>query len=142
MTKIETYIDNLKINYIKKGSGKTVLIIPGWGTVINTYTTLLNSISTYANVLCLDMPGFGESNEPPKSWNLDDYITLRCWTDDVDKNPGKALKLDIDNGLTNSGRAWHLHIDNCDCCSIGSADLNSIEQFNKLMEVFDSNFRL
>ena len=58
---------------------------------------------------------------------LDDYITLRRWTDDVDKNPGKVLKLDIDN---------------CDCCSIGSADLNSIEQFNKLMEVFDSNFRL
>ena len=73
---------------------------------------------------------------------LDDYITLRRWTDDVDKNPGNVLKLDIDNGLTNSGRAWHLHIDNCDCCSIGSADLNSIEQFNKLMEVFDSNFRL
>ena len=59
-----------------------------------------------------------------------------------DKNPGKVLKLDFDNGLTNSGRSWHLHIDNCDCCSIGSADLNSIEQFNKLMEVFDSNFRL
>ena len=73
---------------------------------------------------------------------LDDYITLRRWTDDVDKNSGKVLKLDIDNGLTNSGRAWHLHIDNYDCCSIGSADLNSIEQFNKLMEVFDSNFRL
>ena len=73
---------------------------------------------------------------------LDDYITLRRWTDDVDKNSGKVLKLDIDNGLTNSGRAWHLHIDNCDWCSIGSADLNSIEQFNKLMEVFDSNFRL
>ena len=73
---------------------------------------------------------------------IEDYVTLRRWTDDVDKNPGKVLKLDIDNGLTNSGRAWHLHIDNCDCCSIGSADIDSIEQFNKLMEVFDSNFRL
>ena len=76
MKKIETYIDNLKINYIKKGTGKTVLILPGWGTVINTYNTLLNSISTYANVLCLDMPGFGESDEPKNSWNLDDYITF------------------------------------------------------------------
>ncbi|MCI8384342.1 MAG: alpha/beta hydrolase [Clostridia bacterium] len=76
MTKIETYIDNLKINYIKKGTGKTVLILPGWGTVINTYNTLLNSISTYANVLCLDMPGFGISDEPKNSWNLDDYITF------------------------------------------------------------------
>ncbi len=76
MDRIETYIDNLKINYIRKGTGKTVLILPGWGTVINTYNTLLNSISTYANVLCLDMPGFGESDEPKNSWNLDDYITF------------------------------------------------------------------
>lgn len=76
MKKIEINIDNLKINYIKKGTGKTVLIIPGWGTVINTYTTLINSISTYANVICLDMPGFGESEEPKNSWNLDNYITF------------------------------------------------------------------
>ncbi len=76
MAKIETYIDNLKINYIKKGTGKTVLIIPGWATVINTYATLINSISTYANVLCLDMPGFGKSDEPKNSWNLDDYISF------------------------------------------------------------------
>ena len=73
---------------------------------------------------------------------LDDYVTLRCWTDDVDKNPGKVLKLDIDNRLTNSGRLWHIHVDNCDCCSIGSADIDTVEQFNKLMEIFDSKFRL
>jgi len=71
---METYINDLKINYIKKGEGKTVLIIPGWGTVINTYTTLIESISTYANVLCLDMPGFGKSDELKHSWNLDDYV--------------------------------------------------------------------
>lgn len=76
MTKIETNIDNLKINYIKKGTGKTVLIIPGWGTVTDTYITLINSISTYASVLCLDMPGFGKSDEPKNSWNLDDYVTF------------------------------------------------------------------
>lgn len=73
---------------------------------------------------------------------LDDYVTLRRWTDDVDKNPGKVLKLDIDNGLTNSGRAWHVHVDNCDCCTVGAADIDTAEQFNKLMEVFESNFRI
>ena len=56
---------------------------------------------------------------------LDDYITLRRWTDDVDKNPGKVLKLDIDNGLTNSGRAWHLHIDNC---NLRTDDLNGLPE--------------
>lgn len=48
--------------------------MPGWGTTINTYITLIQSISLYANVLCLDMPGFGESSEPNKSWNTDDFV--------------------------------------------------------------------
>lgn len=73
---------------------------------------------------------------------LEDYKTYRIWTDKFDKNPGKVLKLDIDNGLTNSGRLWHLHIDNCDCCSIGSADVDNVWQFNTLMEVFGSKFRI
>lgn len=73
---------------------------------------------------------------------IENYISLRRWTNDVDNNPSKCLKLDINNGLSNSGRAWYVHIDNCDCCSIGSAEIDTIEQFNKLMEVFESNFRL
>lgn len=31
-------------------------------------------MKTYAKVYCLDMPGFGESDEPKKGWNLDEYI--------------------------------------------------------------------
>lgn len=71
---IKTTIKNLTINYIKKGSGKTVLILPGWGTTINTYMPLINSISNYANIYCLDMPGFGNSEEPDTYWNLDNYV--------------------------------------------------------------------
>ena len=74
MIKIEINVNNLKINYIKKGEGRTVLIIPGWGAPINTYITLINSISSYANVICLDMPGVGGSEEPKESWDLDKYI--------------------------------------------------------------------
>lgn len=73
---IETIIDNLRINYIKKGEGKSVLIIPGWGTTINTYNTLINSISTYSNIYCLDMPGYGESEEPKEVWDLNKYVDL------------------------------------------------------------------
>lgn len=76
MVKIESYINDLKINFIKKGTGKTVLIIPGWGTEISTYNVLIDSISKYASVICLDMPGFGQSEEPKSSWNIDDYIDL------------------------------------------------------------------
>lgn len=74
MIKIEVNIKNLKINYIKRGNGKTVLILPGWGTTINVYMSLVNSISTYANVICLDMPGFGNSQEPNDAWDLNQYV--------------------------------------------------------------------
>lgn len=76
MISIKTIINNLNINYIKKGTGKAVLILPGWGTTINTYMPIINSLSAYYTVYCLDMPGFGESEEPNTSWNLDDYVTF------------------------------------------------------------------
>ena len=76
MISIKTIINNLNINYIKKGDGKAVLILPGWGTTVNTYMSIINSISTYSTVYCLDMPGFGESEEPKTSWNLDEYVTF------------------------------------------------------------------
>ena len=76
MSSIKTIINNLNINYIKKGNGKAVLILPGWGTTVNTYMPMINSISTYSTIYCLDMPGFGESEEPNTSWNLDNYVTF------------------------------------------------------------------
>ena len=43
---------------------------------------------------------------------------------------------------TNNGANWYMHIDNCDCETIGSADIDYIEQFNKMMEIFESNYEL
>ena len=73
---IKTTIHNININYIKEGNGKSVLILPGWGTTIDTYRTLINSLATYSSVYCLDMPGFGESDEPSSSWDIDDYVSF------------------------------------------------------------------
>lgn len=53
-----------------------MLILPGWGATINTYMSIINSVSSYSTVYCLDMPGFGDSEEPNNSWELDDYVTL------------------------------------------------------------------
>lgn len=99
MILIKTNINNLKINYIKKGIGKTVLILPGWGTTINVYNILINSISEYSCVYCLDMPGFGESDEPNKSWNVDDYVSFII--DFIEEQNIKELDL---IGHSNGGR--------------------------------------
>lgn len=90
-------INGLNINYIKedctlessnsninqsskesfeKPSPENVVILEGWGTKISTYNVLINSLKTYSNVYCYDMPGFGETDEPKASLNLDDYVDL------------------------------------------------------------------
>lgn len=35
---------------------------------------MINSIAEYRKVYCLDMPGFGKSEEPKTAWGLDEYI--------------------------------------------------------------------
>ena len=44
--------------------------------------------------------------------------------------------------VTNNGTNWNMHLDNEDCETIGSADIDYVWQFNKMMEIFDSKFRL
>lgn len=99
MIEIKIKVKDLDINYIRKGEGKTVLILPGWGTTINVYMNMINSISTYSNVICLDMPGFGDSEEPKESWNLDEYIDFVV--EFINKNNIKELDL---IGHSNGGR--------------------------------------
>lgn len=70
-------------------------------------------------------------------YGRDNYKVFRKWTND-----SSPLKLDIDNGVNNRGTGWHLHIDNDHCESIGSADIDTVWQFNTLMQVFGSKFRL
>lgn len=85
----------------------------------------------------------GESNLIREAHKLDpnlyleNYKAFRKWT--TDKFP---IKLDIDNGLNNRGTKWHLHIDNELCNTIGSADIDNVWEFNTLMQVFKSKFRL
>ena len=68
----------------------------------------------------------------------EDYSVYRKWTDDKPF----PIKLDIDNGPNNRGTKWHLHIDNSDCETIGCADISTVWEFNTLMQVFKSKFRL
>ena len=72
-----------------------------------------------------------------ETYGIKDYKSYRLWTND--KNP---IKLDIDNGWNNRGTKWSLHIDNDACETIGYADINNVWEFNTLMEVFGSKFRV
>ena len=70
-----------------------------------------------------------------EQYNITDYHNWELRTVD-------NYKLNLCNGLTNNGTEWNLHIDNCDYCTVGSADIDTIWQFNTMMEVLGIKFKL
>lgn len=67
-------INNIKINYEQKGEGELVVLLHGWGSNIKLFENLIELLSAKYKVVAMDMPGFGESEEPPSAWCVDDYV--------------------------------------------------------------------
>ena len=44
-------------------------------------------------------------------------------------------KLDVDEGYTNSGRKWSIHIDNGDCNTIGSGEFTYVHELQNLVRI-------
>ncbi|MDO4562809.1 MAG: alpha/beta hydrolase [Clostridia bacterium] len=66
-------ISNLKISYIDEGEGEPVLILHGWGANKEMFSSVVAHLSKKYRVVVPDLPGFGESQEPPKAWCVADY---------------------------------------------------------------------
>ncbi len=66
-------INNININYEEKGEGELIVLLHGWGSNIKLFANLIDLLSKKYKVVAMDMPGFGESQEPPSAWCVDDY---------------------------------------------------------------------
>lgn len=75
-----------------------------------------------------------------KALGIDNYCTLRYWT--YNEDGSNYVKLDFQKGIVNCDANWGLHIDNNACESIGSADISYVWQFNMMMEILGSKFRI
>ncbi|AFS78107.1 carboxylic ester hydrolase [Gottschalkia acidurici 9a] len=69
-------IDGLDINYICEGEGKNVVILHGWGANIQTMLCIHNHLKDRFRVHTLDLPGFGESDEPKDVWGTYEYADI------------------------------------------------------------------
>lgn len=69
-------IDNIKTNYIVEGEGETILMLHGWGSNILPFNPLIKHLSPYYKVYALDMPGFGQSEEPQTAWGVDEFVNF------------------------------------------------------------------
>lgn len=67
-------VNNIRINYEQKGKGDLIVLLHGWGSNIKLFANLIDLLSKKYTVVAMDMPGFGESEEPPAAWCVDDYV--------------------------------------------------------------------
>ncbi len=69
-------INNLNVNYIQYGTGKDIILLHGWGQNIEMMKPLGDNFSDRFRITILDLPGFGESEEPKETWTIDKYELL------------------------------------------------------------------
>lgn len=70
---MKTIVDGLEINYREEGAGSPVLLLHGWGCNGGHWDPVLGTLKESHRVVAPDIPGFGESEEPPNTWGTKEY---------------------------------------------------------------------
>ncbi|MBN2732125.1 MAG: alpha/beta hydrolase [Balneolaceae bacterium] len=64
------------VHYKKVGAGPPLLILHGWGSSGRVMMPVAEQLSDIRMCYVLDLPGFGDTAEPPSAWNIDDYTDM------------------------------------------------------------------
>ena len=70
---MEISVKGLKINYVQYGKGKDIVLLHGWGQNIEMMKPLGDPFSDRYRITILDLPGFGQSEEPKEAWTMSNY---------------------------------------------------------------------
>jgi pimeloyl-ACP methyl ester carboxylesterase len=73
---MQVQVNNLNINFQAYGSGRPLVILPGWGDKSDNWYAVAELLSKQFQVFVLDLPGFGVSDAPPQPWGIDDYTNI------------------------------------------------------------------
>jgi pimeloyl-ACP methyl ester carboxylesterase len=57
-------------------TGPAVVVLHGWGASIEAVRSITGALRDSADVVAIDLPGFGASDPPPTGWDVDDYARL------------------------------------------------------------------
>lgn len=66
------HIKDVDINYIEYGEGDDIVLLHGWGQNIAMMKPVGDKLK--GHIIILDLPGYGESTEPPNVWTIYDYV--------------------------------------------------------------------
>ncbi len=62
--------DGVRIHYMEAGSGKLLVMIPGWSQTAAQFKHQLDGLSDRYRVIALDMRGHGESSKPDHGYRI------------------------------------------------------------------------
>lgn len=74
----EINIDGLRLWYEETGNpeGAPVILMHGWGCDHSTVAFITRSLADGLHIYSLDLPGHGQSDEPPQVWGVEDFTRL------------------------------------------------------------------
>jgi pimeloyl-ACP methyl ester carboxylesterase len=89
---MQIVVDDLLINYEIKGSGQSVLILHGWNDSLSTLQQYLGEIAADHQIILVDLPGFGKSQNPHSNWDLSSYAQfLRSFLKKINQSPSVLI---------------------------------------------------
>lgn len=69
-------IDGIDMAYRVSGSGPAMILMHGWGCSSDTLASVEKIASEHHTVYNIDFPGFGDSQEPPVTWGVEEYTSM------------------------------------------------------------------
>ena len=72
---MEITISGKSISYDVIGSGSPILFVHGWGGDKEALRRLAQSLEDRHECYLIDLPGFGESENPPLDWGVEGYAS-------------------------------------------------------------------
>lgn len=70
---MQAVVDSYLTEYARDGSGKTVLVLHGWGDNSKGWHGTQEKLAEKFDVVIPDLPGFGGTEAPREDWGLDEY---------------------------------------------------------------------
>ena len=69
-------VDGLALHYVREGRGPAIVLIHGLGGFAESWRTTIDVLAKSADVLAVDLPGFGLSAKPPARYDLDFFTRV------------------------------------------------------------------
>jgi 2-hydroxy-6-oxonona-2,4-dienedioate hydrolase len=69
-------VDGLAVHYVRQGRGPSIVLLHGLGGFAESWRGTIDALAKRADVLALDLPGFGLSGKPRTRYDLDFFTRV------------------------------------------------------------------